>query len=103
MVRILRAMVLSSVVLLAAAAVASAATLSGKITRVDAKAKTIVVNDGWSDVTFSVPSDAAVMQGARPKELVDLHPGNQVKVEYSIHAGRHVASHVDLSTRSAKK
>jgi len=74
------------------ASAASAAIVSGKITKIDSSAKTFSVQDGKGDLSFSLGSTAKVMDGTKAITLTSLRVGDSVKVDYSSDpSGKHTA------------
>jgi hypothetical protein len=97
MYRTVQALVLSAALVLGASAVASAATLNGKITKIDAATKTFVVTAGKKSIRFSMASDGKVTKNDEPKTLADLKVKDGVKVDYTMSGKKHVASRVEIT------
>jgi hypothetical protein len=86
---------------LALPAVAAELQLSGKLTRLDAKAKTLaVMKDSGSaaaqTTSFTLAPDAKIMQGTRTTSLDDLEVGQRVKVTYADEGSMHRAKRVEV-------
>ena len=86
---------------LAVAGAASAATESGKISKIDPGAKTFTLQEGSKARDFSLGTDGKVMNGPKAITLNDLKVGEHVKVEYTESGGKLTASRVVVS--QAKK
>lgn len=84
------------------ASAASAAMVTGKITRIDSSAKTFSVQNGKSDMSFALGSTAKVMEGTKAITLGTLRVGDSVKVDYSDQAGKHTATGVWKQASAAK-
>jgi hypothetical protein len=94
---------IAAAVAVGTAGAASAATAHGKLEKVDASGRTIVVKEGKQSQTFSVGADAKVMDGAKAISLDQLKSGEVVKVEYTDQGGKHVASKVTHKPPTAAK
>ena len=96
--------VVAAALAVGAAGAASAATAHGKIDKIDASARTFELKEGKQSQSFSLASDAKVMDGAKAVSLSQLKSGQAVKVEYTDQGTQHVASRVETNrTASAAK
>ena len=102
------AMAVMGAYILAAAPMARAAEhqFSGDVSRLDATAKTLVVKEDGAkspkEMTFSLATDAKIMQGAKARSFADLKVGERVKVSYADAGSAHQAKRIDvLGTQTA--
>ena len=93
--RIIRVTLLSALMVIGAAAVASAATVSGKITKLDSAGKTFTVSYGKKTISLSLAADAEVLDAGKAISLAALKTGDRVRVEYADQGGQHLASKVE--------
>ena len=77
---------------------------SGKIERVDAQANTIVIKQGTHEMTFTLASDAKLMQGKKTLQASDLGAdvGKNVKIQYTMNGTTRTASRVEVAEAAAK-
>jgi hypothetical protein len=82
----------------------SAAWASGKIERVDAQANTIVIKQGTHEMTFTLASDAKLVQGKKTLQASDLGTdvGKNVKIQYTMSGSTRTASRVEVAEAAAK-
>jgi hypothetical protein len=90
--------------LVATGAVAKPATqkLSGTLSAVDAKARTIAVKHGDHEEHFELAPSAKIMAGAKPESLDALAVGDSVAVIYTDEGKTHVAERIDVAKSKAK-
>jgi multidrug resistance efflux pump len=87
---------------------AGTSLLTGKITKVDTSAKTVVVKEQFKpqkEMTFSLASNAKILAGSKEKSLADLKVGERVKVSYTTEGMQHRAEKIEMlgmKTASAK-
>lgn len=83
---------------------AKSAWSSGKIERVDAQANTIVIKQGTHEMTFTLASDAKLIQGKKTLQASDLgsHVGKNVKIQYTMSGSTRTASRVEVAEAAAK-
>ena len=82
------------------AGVAAAATLHGKLSQIDAKAKTFAVGEGKSEQSFTLAPAAKVMDGSKTLALESLKTGESVEVTYDMEEGKRVATRVERERAS---
>ena len=77
---------------------------SGKIERVDAQANTIVIKQGTHEMTFTLASDAKLIQGKKTLQASDLGSGvgKNVKIQYTMSGTTRTASRVEVAEAAAK-
>ena len=92
---------LTAAVALGASGVASSATERGKISKIDASAKTFTLEEGSATRAFSLGTNAKVMNGPKAIRFDDLKVGEWVKVEYAPSGGKLMASRVDVAHKGA--
>jgi hypothetical protein len=97
MYRIIRVMLLAALLTAGVAALASAATIKGAITKVDPVARTLTVNDGKQDVPLSLVKDAKILSGTKALSPSGLKVGDHVQVQYTDQGGKHLASRVEIA------
>src|SRR5262245_24259946 len=88
---------------LSAAAPAAAATLRGKITQVDLKAKTFTVENGKKSTRFTLAEDVKVMNDGTASDVAELAKGERVKVDYTVDHDKQLASRVDIQPDATRK
>lgn len=96
-----RSLTLAAALVLGAALPAAAATLHGKITQVDAKARTFSVTSGQSVTQFTLASDVKVLKTGSVSSTSELAKGEEVTVDYALDHGKQVASRVDIQPDAA--
>jgi hypothetical protein len=79
--------------------------LSGKLTQLDAKARTLAVMKDSSAMSapatsFTLAPDAKIMHGAKATSLGDLSVGQRVKVTYADEGSTHRANRIEVLTAS---
>ena len=97
-------LLLATSLVLGAAGVAAADKASGKIEKIDAQARTFVLQQGKESLTFSLEPSGRVLDGGKATSLDQLKAGELVEVVYTDQDGKHVASKVAThkSTTAAK-
>ena len=97
------ALAVTGAYILAAAPMAMAAEhhqVIGEVSRVDASAKTLVIKEhgakSGKEMTFTLASDAKVLEGYKSKSLADLKVGEQVRVSYADEGSKHEADRINL-------
>jgi hypothetical protein len=73
---------------------------SGKLERVDPATKAVVLKQGTHELTFTLTSDAHLMQGKKTLQASDLtnDVGRNVKVRYRMEGGTKVADRIEVAT-----
>lgn len=72
---------------------------SGEVRSIDATTKTLMVKaqvGKKEEMTFSVASDAKIMQSGSAKTLSQVKVGEHVRVAYTTEGSRHEARRIDL-------
>jgi hypothetical protein len=93
----IRVILLTAMVALGAAGIASAATLKGEIAKLDPSARTLTVKDGKQEVPLSLAGDAKILDGQKAISLSTLKVGDEVRVVYTEKEGKHLASRVEMA------
>lgn len=91
-------LILGSLALSWFATAASAATMIGKVQKVDAVARTLTVEEGTKDVAFSLDANARILNGPKAIALSSLKVGDRVTVEYKEQGGKHLATRVAMAS-----
>ncbi len=90
--------VLGMLVVASTAFAAPAATwATGKISRFDAAAKTIVVKQGTHDMTFVLAPTVQLVQGKKTVLPTDMTAGRTVKIRYTTSGTTKTADRVEVS------
>ena len=84
----------------AAPAKTSESWASGQLERVDPAAKAVVVKQGKHELTFTLKSDAHLVQGKKTLQASDLTNdiGHNVKVRYTMDGSTKVADRIEVAT-----
>jgi hypothetical protein len=87
----------------AAPAKTSEAWAAGQLERVDPATKAVVVKQGSHEMTFTLKSDAHVMQGKKTLQASDLTSdvGHYVKVRYRMDGTTRVADRIEVAAAPA--
>jgi len=101
MYAMIRSLTLAAALVLCAASPAAAATLHGKITQVDVKARTFSVASGKSVTQLTLASDVQIMKTGSTSSTSELAKGEEVTVDYKLEHGKQVASRVDIQPDAA--
>jgi Cu/Ag efflux protein CusF len=75
--------------------------VTGEVTAVDAKAKTVTVKGKKGDVTVSTDDKTKVTMGKEMKSVADVKVGDKVIVKYSEADGKNVAKSVAIKPAAA--
>ena len=88
----------------AAPAAPVAASLEGKVTKVDLPSGTVQVSTGLFGLfgrTLSVTGETQVQVEGRQGTLADLSEGAQVKASYEMREGKNIATRIELMPQAA--
>ena len=74
--------------------------VTGQLERVDPATKAVVVKQGTHEMTFTLTSDAHLVQGKKTLQASDLTNdiGHNVKVRYRMDGGIKVADRIEVAT-----
>jgi hypothetical protein len=75
--------------------------VTGEVTAVDAKAKTVTVKGKKGDVTVSTDDKTKVTMGKEMKSVADVKVGDKVIVKYSEADGKNVAKSIGIKPAAA--
>ena len=75
--------------------------VTGEVTAVDAKAKTVTVKGRKGDVTVSTGDKTKVTMGKEMKSVADVKVGDKVIVKYSEADGKNVAKSIGIKPAAA--
>ena len=81
---------------LAGGSIAAADTTSGKISDVNATAKTFTIKNSKGKSSYSLGKDAKVMVGDSASSFDALKPSERVKVDWAFEGDKRVASKVEV-------
>ena len=73
---------------------------SGKLERVDPATKAVVIKQGAHEMTFTLKSDAHLVQGKKTLQASDLSSdvGHNVKVRYTMDGSTKLAHRIEVAT-----
>jgi hypothetical protein len=79
--------------------------LSGKVSHLDAKAKTVAVKEEGGTTakvtSFTLAPDAKVMEGSKVRTFAELKVGERIMVTYTDQGSTHQAKQIDMLPATA--
>ena len=91
-----RTAMLGGALALLGGSIATADTMAGKISELNASAKTFTVKNAHGKQSFSLAKDAKVMVGDKASSFDQLKPSERVSVDWSYDGAKRVASRVEV-------